>query len=425
MTNKVARLVIQSGNVFDSLTGKINKDYTVVIEDKKISWIGKNSSFDKEKNDNVINVSEKFVLPGLVECHVHLDGSGTTQEEREFMRTKSSMWPYIALANAQKHLMSGFTCVRDCGSFPDFAPSLRRIFDQGLIAGPRLLVSNRVLMQPGNKEYVGPDVLFKFLREYFEIKSGVDGVIHGVRERKWQGSDFIKTMTSGGVLHGIESKLEHSLWTEEELEALVKEAHRMDMHIACHAHGREGIYQAAKAGIDTIEHGSQLDEETADIMIKKGLYLIPTQAALINLNKPEINKQMPPEVRKKISEAAEISLENHRMAFKKGVPIALGTDAGTPGNFHGETAQEIRYMIENVGMNTTQALQTATIEGARAIKLEDKIGSIEQGKIADIIICEKNPITDISVLENPKKITHVIKDGIIMAQKGNLTYFPK
>lgn len=425
MTNKVSRLVLQSGNVFDSLAGKVNKDYTVIIEGNKISWLGKSNLFDKSKNDKIIDASEKFVLPGLIECHVHLDGTGTAQTDQEYMRTKSSMWSFIALANAQKHLMSGFTCVRDCGSHPDFAPSLRRIFNQGMLAGPRLVVANRAIIQPGNQEFVGPDILYDFLREFYETKSGVEGVIHAVRERNWQGSDFIKTATSGGVLHGIESKLDMSFWTEEELEAMVNEAHRIGMHLACHAHGREGIYHAAKAGIDTIEHGTFIDEESADIIIKKGLYLVPTQAALTNLNKSDINKQMPPEVQRKIKEAAETSLENHQMAFKKGVKFALGTDAGTPGNFHGETAQEVRYMVENVGMSPIQALQIATIEGARAIKLEEKIGSIKQGKIADIIICSKDPISDVTILENIKNITHVIKDGIIMAEKGKLTYFPK
>lgn len=425
LIGKTKRLVLKSGNVFDSLTGKIKKDYTIIIEGKNISWLGKDSSFDREKNDKIIDVSEKFILPGLIECHVHLEGTGTAKIDEEYMRTKSSMWAFLALTNAQKQLMSGFTCVRDCGSYPDYAPSLRRFFDQRMIAGPRLLVSNRSIIQPGNQEFVGPDFLFSFLREFYETKSGVEGVTHAVRERNWQGSDFIKTATSGGVLHGIESKLNMSFWTEEELNAMVKEAHRIGMHLACHAHGREGIYQAAKAGIDTIEHGTFIDEESADIFIEKGLYLVPTQAALMNLNKSDIIKQMPSEVQKKINQAAEISLENHRMAFRRGVKIALGTDAGTPGNFHGETAQEIRYMVENVGMSTSQALQTATIEGARAIKLEEKIGSIELGKIADIVVCDKNPLEDISILEDLRNIIHVIKDGIIMAQKGKLTYFPK
>ncbi|NHJ48167.1 MAG: amidohydrolase family protein [Asgard group archaeon] len=425
MASKSARMILKSGNVFDSLTGKVNKDYTIVIEGSIIKWVGKDSAFDKEKNDKIIDVSEKFVLPGLIETHVHLDGTGTPHSEKEYMRTKSSMWGYIALVNAQKHLMSGFTCVRDCGSYPAFAPSLKRLFAQKQIAGPRLLVADRALVQPGNQEYMGPDPLFRFLRENYEIRSGPEGVMHGVRERNWYGSDFIKTATTGGVLHGIASKLEMSFFTDEELDAMVKEAHRIGMHIACHAHGREGIYRAVKAGIDTIEHGSFLDEESADIMIKKGLYLIPTQAALVNLSKTEINQHMPPEVQKKIEEVSVISKENHCMAFKKGVLIALGTDAGTPGNYHGETAQEIRYMVENVGMSTTQALQTATIESAKAIQLDDKIGSIEIDKIADITICDKNPFDDVSVLEKIKNISYVIKDGIIMAQKGKLTYFPQ
>jgi len=424
MVPKSERLILKSGNVFDSLEGKIKNNKTIVISGKKITWVGDDGSFEKEKGDKIIDVSGKVILPGMIETHVHLDATGVAQTERELFRTKTFMWHYIALANAQKHLMSGFTCVRDCGANPDWSPALRRIFDQGILAGPRLSVSDRFLGSFGNSELVSPDFYVEYYRKYYEIPPGIDGLRHAIRERKMYGADFIKTATTGGVLHGIESKLEKSFWLDEELITMVEEAHRLDMHVACHAHGREGIYRAVKFGIDTIEHGSFIDEEAADLMIKKGTYLIPTHAALINLMKSDILNQMPPEVQLKTKETAKVQREAHKMAFKNGVKIAIGTDAGTPGNFHGRTGEEVKFMVDYVGMTPIQAMQAATIEGAKAIWMDDKIGSIEVGKFADIVVCSKNPLEDISIITNPKNFTHVIKDGKIMVEKGSICYFP-
>ena len=420
---KNGRLVIQSGNVFDSVKGKIAENQTIVVAGKQIVWVGDNSSFEKEKNDQIIKAAGKTVLPGMVERHVHLESQCTAMYEREQMRTKDAMWHYIALDNAQKLLIGGFTCVRDCGSSPGWIASLRRSFEMGIFAGPRLVVADNGVAQWGNQEIVAPDVLINYYKNIGEVKAGIEGVMHAVRERKAMGADFIKTLTTGGVLHGQESKLGTSLFTDEELEAMVKEAHRIGMHVASHAHGLEGIYRAVKAGIDSIEHGSFLDEETADLMVKKGTFLVPTQAALIHLLESDILAQLPPEVQVKTKETAVSQQESHKIAYEKGVQIAVGTDAGTPGNFHGKAASEVKYMVENIGMTPSQALQAATIVGAKCVHIDDKVGVIEKGKIADILICNKNPLDDISLIENPKNFTHIIKDGKVMVEKGIITYF--
>ncbi|MGC9779468.1 MAG: amidohydrolase family protein [Candidatus Heimdallarchaeota archaeon] len=423
MTPKNGRLIIHSGNVFDSLKGTIAENKTIVIEGKKIVWVGDDGSFEKEKNDQIIKAAGKTILPGMVESHVHLEATGDPQYEREYLRTKTSMWHFIALNNAQKQLTSGFTCVRDCGSSPGWIASLKRILDVGLLAGSRLVVADNGVAQWGNQEAIAPDFMLAYYRQIREVKTGVDGVKHAVRDRKRAGADFIKTLTTGGVLHGMESKLGTSLFTDEELSGMVEEAHRIGMHVASHAHGLEGIYRAVKAGIDTIEHGSFLDEETADLMKKKGSFLVPTQAALLHLLESDILKQMPPEVQVKTKETSKSQMNSHKIAFERGVQVAVGTDAGTPGNYHGRTGSEVKYMVENVGMTPSQALQAATIIGAKCVHLDDKIGVIEKGKIADIVICNKNPLEDITIIENPKNFSHVIKDGKVMVEKGVITYF--
>lgn len=417
------RLIIKNGNVFDSITGKIKENTTIAISDKKIVWVGDDGSFEKEKSDQVVKADGKTVLPGLVESHVHLASTCDPQSERVYLRTKTAMWHYIALNNAQKHLASGFTCVRDCGAAPGWIPSLRRILDMGVFAGPRLVVSDNGIGQWGNQEAIGPDYMLDHYQQIGEVLTGVDGIKHAVRDRKRAGADLIKTLTTGGVLHGMDSKLGTSLFLDEELEAMVEEAERLGMHVACHAHGLEGIYRAVKAGIHTIEHGSFLDEETADLMVKKGSFLVPTQMALAGLLSSGILEQLPPEVQVKTKKTGIAQREAHKIAFEKGVQIAVGTDAGTPGNFHGTTGTEIKYMVENVGMTPVQALQAATIVGAKCVHLDDKIGVIEKGKMADIVISNKNPLEDISVIENPKNFSHVIKDGKIMVEKGIITYF--
>ncbi|MHA1156872.1 MAG: amidohydrolase family protein [Candidatus Heimdallarchaeota archaeon] len=423
MSKNGKRLILKNGNVFNSLTGKIEENTTIAIFGKKIVWVGDDGSFEKEKSDQVIKADGKTILPGLVESHVHLESTCSAQSERVLLRTKTAMWNYIALNNAQKHLVSGFTCVRDCGAMPGWISSLRRILDMGVFAGPRLVVSDAGIGQWGNQEAIGPDYMLDYYQQVGEVQTGVDGIKHAVRDRKRAGADFIKTLTTGGVLHGMDSKIGTSLFMDEELEAMVEEAERIGMHVACHAHGLEGIYRAVKAGIHTIEHGSFLDEETADLMVKKGTFLVPTQMALEGILSSEVLQHLPPEVQIKAKETGKKSKESHKIAFERGVQIAVGTDAGTPGNFHGTTGTEIKFMVENVGMTPTQALQAATIVGAKCVHLDDKIGVIEKGKIADIVISNKNPLEDISIVENPKNFSHVIKDGKIMVEKGIVTYF--
>ncbi|MFV2014362.1 MAG: amidohydrolase family protein, partial [Candidatus Heimdallarchaeota archaeon] len=281
---------------------------------------------------------------------------------------------------------------------------------------PRLLVAQIPMSQWGNQESLGPSDFIEVEKKY-EIISGKDGIIHAVRDRKRSGSDFIKTMTSGGVLHGMGSELERSLWTDEEMSALVCEAHRLGMHVAVHAHGNHGILKAAEAGVDTIEHCSFVDDESAKTMIKNKVHLVPTQTSAF-LDKPEIMKQLPPEVAQKTTEVDEAMFKNHKLAFELGVKIALGTDAGVPGNPHGTSARELTSMVKHIDITPVQAIQIGTIEAARAIKLDDKIGSIEIGKSADLIIVSGNVLENVALLESRDNIDYVIKDGDILARKG-------
>ncbi|MFX1281561.1 MAG: amidohydrolase family protein, partial [Promethearchaeota archaeon] len=411
------------GDLFDSVKGIVKKNQSIAILNNKIVWCGEDDTFEEESNDKIIDVKGNTIIPGMIDCHVHLDSTAEPDTERKYLRTTKAMWHYYALQNAQRHLINGFTCLRDCGSLPDWAPSLRRIFDSGALAGPRLIIANLPISQWGNQEAIGPTEVIEYYAKLTEVKTGVNGIKHAVRDRKRSGANFIKTITTGGVLHGITSKVETSLFLDEELLAMTEEAHRLEMHVACHAHGNEGIYKAVKANIDTIEHGTLIDEETIDLMSKKQTFLIPTHTAALGIKKPDILKELPPEVKVKIEEVVQEMNINHKLAFEKGVPLAIGTDAGTPGNPHGTTALEIINMVEDISMTPTQALQAATFQASKAIKMDNNIGSIEAGKLADLVICNRNPIEDLSILKDPTNFLYVIKDGKILAKKGKITYF--
>ena len=418
----MSRLVLRNGNVFDSTTGRLMNNQTIVIKDRTIHWVGSDSSYEQDADDNIIRVDGKTLIPGLMDLHVHLEylHEFIYNVERALLRNKDAMFGYYALKNAQEHLKAGFTTLRDCGSFTLATSSLRNLINKGVFLGPRLLVSQNIIAQWGNKEEFGPQDWINMLGKREEVISGADGIIHAVRDRKRDGSDFIKTTTTGGVLHGQESKVEFALWNNDELKAMVAEAERLGMHVATHAHGSLGIHNAVKAGIHTIEHGSMITEETASLMTEKGTFLVPTQSALslfMNLT-TEQRKMFPPEVVKKGEYLAGLTIKNHTMAFKKGVDIALGTDAPVA-SAHGNSYQELVLMNKHLGMIPIEALQAATINAARAIRMDADIGSIEKGKLADLVVVNGNPLADLNVLEKTN-LDYVIKDGQVVVQQGKI-----
>ncbi|MHA2304295.1 MAG: amidohydrolase family protein [Candidatus Hodarchaeales archaeon] len=422
----MSRLVLRNAIVFNALTGKLNENKTIIIKNNHINWVGPESSYDKEISDEIIDASGKTVLPGMIDTHIHIEIAHRFLHnfEREIFRCRDAMLGYLALKHAQDHLKSGFTTLRDCGSGTLAPASLRRVFARNIFPGPRLVVSQRTIGQWGNQEQFGPQTFIDTKTNLFgspEVISGQDGVIHAVRSRKRDGADYIKTATTGGVLHGQDSKVELSLWNDEELEAMVKEAERLGMYVASHAHGTLGIHKAVQADVHTIEHGSLVSEETSDIMVQKGTYLIPTHSAISffgNLS-DEMKKIIPPEAIKKGQHILKSVIEKHKIAHEKGVTIALGTDAPVASD-HGNSSRELTLMVKNIGMTPAEALQAATINAARALRMDDEVGSIETGKFADLIIVEGDPLEEIALLEKVENILHVIKDGRIMAQQGKL-----
>jgi imidazolonepropionase-like amidohydrolase len=418
MTNKT---ILHNASVFDSVSEKFLEARSVVISGQVIETVIEADNLDKNDKDTIIDLSGKYLIPGLIDCHVHLtfnhkviaDLTGAMYKVKDFETA------YNGLKHAQEYLRYGFTTIRDCGG-DLWGADLRRSINYGQFIGPNLLVSQKVIGQYGNQELFGPREVINYSKN--EAISGVDSVIKAVRDRKASGSDFIKTTTTGGVLHGKDSHVELALWRLEELEAMNSEAERLGMHVAAHAHANQGIYNATISGIRTVEHGTMMNEETANEMAKRGTFLVPTQAAAMSLTKPEMQKILPPEVIRKTETVVAKMKESHKIAYEKGVKIAFGTDAPVGGD-HCHSAIEFNNMTVNIGMNETEALIAATKTSAEAIKLDHLVGTLEKGKLADIVGLENNPLEDITRLSDLSNYNSVFKSGKLVSKKGKLIHF--
>ena len=420
----MSRTVFQNVKIFDSIHKILTGLQTVIIEGEKFSWIGNDEQYSKQPSDQVIDGKDTFLLPGMFDCHVHLlhghDFVLTPYETR--FRTKDGEKIINGLKNAQKYLVSGYTTLRDCGGNVKYGtPAIRDSIENGVFYGPRLIVAEQTIAQPGNQEQFGPQDYLEFDNDQNNIGSGPENVVQAVRERKRRGANFIKTMTTGGVLHGKGSKVQLALWKDEELKEMVSEAERLGMYVAAHAHHSNGVLKAVECGVRTIEHGTFLTEEIVTKMVEKGTFLVPTESAgLFILRAPDVvKKSLKPEVVQKWETVSKEMVKSHKLAYQKGVKIAVGTDLPVSGE-HGNTALELQYLHENLEMPAIEVLQCATIQSARALQVDDQLGSIEVGKIADCVMVSQNPLLDITIMQDKTKILKVYRNGILMAEQGKI-----
>ena len=408
----MSRIVLRHLNLFDPQSATIRENQTIIIRKDTIEMVGDDGIYEPTSEDRVSDMVGKFCVPGLMDLHVHLEGDHQTMMnyERDLLRHKDAYFGYRALKNAQKYLKHGFTTVRGTGSRTNALASLKHAIDEGMFQGPRLFVALRPLTQYGNQEEFGPTEYLRIMEEQ-AVPSGVDGVIHAVRNRKKMGADLIKTTTTGGVLHGQGSKVEQPLWREEESRVMVDEAERLGMYVAAHAHMEVGVRLAVEAGVRTIEHGTFISDGTAKEMVKRGTFLVPTQSAgtFINQAPEPVKAMLPPEVIQKWETVSEQMIESHRIAYENGVMFALGTDAPVAGE-HCHTPRELQLLMNNLGISAEEVLKIATINSAKAMRMEDQLGSIATGKKADLVITGVNPLEDITVFERPDEL-RVMKGG--------------
>ncbi len=402
------RTLIHCGSLIDGKNKEQLQQVTIVVEGNKIISI--DNDFTKPgKDDKLIDLSKKTVMPGLIDMHVHLEEE--TSKDRQLNRfTKNEAdIAFQSTIYAKKTLMAGFTTVRDCGG-SGVNISLRNAINQGIVIGPRVLTAGKSIASTGGHA----DPTNGSRKDLMGDPGPKEGVINSpedarkaVRQRYKDGSDFIKITATGGVL-SVAKDGHGPQFTQEEVNAIVETAKDYGMITAAHAHGAEGMKRAVLAGITTIEHGTFMSDEVMDLMKQKGTYYVPTIIAGKSVAEfAKIPDYYPKLVVPKALEIGPKLQDTFAKAYKRGVKIAFGTDAGVYP--HGENAKEFGYMVE-AGMPAIEALLSAMQVNAAILGLGDKVGSIEKGKLADIIAVNEDPTKNITTMT---KVSFVMKDGVV------------
>ena len=402
------RTLIHCGNLIDGKSNDLQSQMTIVVEGNKIVAVEKGLS-KPGSNDKLIDLSKKTVMPGLIDMHVHLEGeTSKDQALQRFTLNKADM-AFRSTVFAKKTLMAGFTTVRDLGG-SGVNISLRNAVNQGLVVGPRIITAGKSIASTGGHA----DPTNGYREDLMGDPGPKEGVINSpeearqaVRQRYKDGADMIKITATGGVL-SIAKDGSGPQFTNDELRAIIETAKDYGMHTAAHAHGTEGMKRAVMAGITTIEHGTKMTDEVMELMKQKGTFYVPTiSAGKFVAEKAKESGYYHPLVVPKALEIGPQIQQTFGQAYKKGVKIAFGTDAGVfP---HGENGKEFGYMVE-AGMPPMEAIKSATIVAAGVLGMADKIGTIEKGKLADIVAVDESPVTNIKTME---KVSFVMKDGVV------------
>lgn len=402
------RSLIHCGTLIDGKNKELQSQVTIVVDGNKIVSVDKGFT-TPGKGDKVIDLSKKTVMPGLIDMHVHLE-SETSKDAlvKRYTQNEADI-AFQSTVYAKRNLMAGFTTVRDCGG-SGVNVSLRNAVNAGIVVGPRIFAAGKSIATTGGHA----DPTNGSRKDLMGDPGPREGVINGpdearqaVRQRYKDGSDFIKITATGGVL-SVAKDGSGPQFTQEEVNAIVAAAKDYGFHTAAHAHGAEGMKRAVLAGITTIEHGTLMSDEVMELMKQKGTYHVATIIAGRSAAEyARIPGYYHPLVVPKAIEIGAKIQENFGRAYKKGVKIAFGTDAGVfP---HGENAREFGYMVEG-GMPAIEALLSAMQVNANILGMGDKIGSLEAGKLADIVAVNENPTTNIKTME---KVTFVMKDGVV------------
>ncbi len=391
------KLAFRHARVIDGL-GRARERATLLVQDDRIARIGDDRQVTVPRGAREIDARGMTVLPGLIDCHVHLCLGGDADVLRAIREEDPALTLLKAARAARTTLESGFTTVRDLGFRDHSIFSLRQAIQDGLLPGPRILAAGLVVcMTGGHARFIGREA------------DGPVEVVAAVREQLARGAEVIKFIASGGVLTPGTSP-ESAQMTPEELGAGMAEARRAGRRVAAHAHGAEGMKNAIRAGAHSIEHATLMDDEAAALMREQGVFMVPTLSAIARTADCGLNCGIPETTVHK----ARTMRARHEASFKKahrsGIPIALGTDAGTPFNHHGENAQELDRMVA-LGMSPMEAIVAATASAARLLGIEHLVGTIEVGKQADLLIVDGNPLKKISLLRDRDRIVGVIQAG--------------
>ena len=403
-------IIIHAGHMLDVKSGKVRNEISVTIDGNKIRKVSKGYIGVGEQS-SIIDLKEYTLIPGLMDMHVHLSTVLSPTFFMEKFVMDSADYAFRSTKYAKDTLLAGFTTVRELGDQDhNVTMALRDAIKEGYVIGPRIYTAGKGLATLGGLA----DPTNGLRMEFMDEPGFVEGVINGplsarkaVRQRFKEGADVIKLNVTGGSINQGRGGL-GAQWMQDELDAVVETAKEYHMSVAAHAHTPLGIIRSVKAGVDSIEHGTFMDDEALKIMKKHGTAYVPTMSAMKWLSeKAKGEGNIPAEVRAKAENMGpQIDITVNK-AYKKGLLIVFGTDAGVfP---HGINAREFEYMVA-AGIPPLYAIISATIEAAKLLNIDDQLGSIEVGKLADLVAVKGDPLEDITLLQD---IKFVMKDGVI------------
>jgi imidazolonepropionase-like amidohydrolase len=396
------RTLIRTGHILDVKTGTEPAAQTIIVTGDRITAIAPTASTPKQGGDTEIDLTKYTVMPGLIDVHTHLTMANNFDPYWELSMTPAKE-AIIGVENAKVTLEAGFTSVRNVGASDYTDVALRDEINAGHIPGPHMQASGPPLGITGG--HMDENLLpYEFHVHGQAVADGIPAVQHQVRENIKYGADLIKIGATGGVLSKGDDP-QASQYTLEEMQAIVADAHRLGRKVAAHAHGAQGILWASEAGVDSIEHGSYLDDAGIAMMKQHGTYLVPT-AYLIDWMQQY--GKLPPIYQQKMKDVSAVEKQNAIKAIKAGVKVALGTDAAVYP--HGLNAHEVDVYVNQFGMSPLQGIQTGTINAADLMGWTDKVGTIEPGKWADIIAIDGDPLKDVKILQH---VPFVMKSGVV------------
>ena len=400
---------VKCGKLFDTQNCKVLEDKVVIIQDKTIYDVIDLREFAQEPDMEVIDLSDKFVTPGLTDLHVHSGMNGEGNDRMDLLHHTPAELTLYSLKNVQQDLYAGFTTLRDCGSQAFVSVALRDAINKGDFEGPRMFVSGYSLGSTGGHadSHYAPGVTCT--AEEHPIIDGPDSARKAARFNLKNGADFLKFMSTGGVM-SKGTTLGAQQLCDDEIAAIIEIANLYGVHTATHAHGTNGIKAAVRAGVTTVEHGMILDEEAIQLMLEHGTYLTPTiiAAERICVKGPEMG--LTPWMVEKANQALSHHEWGFRQCLERGVPITFGTDSATPYNYHGKQGYEFE-LLQRFGMDPHKALVAATMTNAKVLGVDKTQGSVEKGKVADLCAWSCDPMEDVKTMQN---CLFVMKEGVVV-----------
>ena len=404
-----ARTIVHAGNLIDGRSEEALEQQSLIIEGNRIVEI-KAGFVEGRDGDEILDLRQHTVLPGLMDMHTHLTNQGSKDSYNERTRLEPGDYAIRSVVYAERTLMAGFTTVRDVGDRYNLSIPLRNAIQRRFIPGPRIFTAAKSLATTGGHAD-STNGLRSGLRGDPGPAEGVvnstDEAFKAVRQRYKDGADLIKITATGGVL-SLAKNGQNPQFREDVIAAIVEAAKDYEFIVAAHAHGIEGMKRAIRAGVTSIEHGTYMDDEVIELMKEHGTYYVPTiLAGKFVEEKAAIDGYFPDVVRPKASAIGPLIQETFGRAYRAGVKIAFGTDSGV--SPHGENGREFAFMVE-AGMPAMAAIQSATRVSAEMLRIDDDLGTLEAGKIADLVAVAGNPLEDISLLED---VQFVMKEGIV------------